>query len=455
MRAARALVLAAAFATFPSPGWSAELTDVADGPTADRPVDLSFDVRFHRSSRSAHVLKEYHEGLDTSGLGGDDARIIESRELTYQESTSTLELAARVGVGPNLEFSAGVPLVLARRIEWGLPSGKSEAESLIATNEFGSGVCPGRSAEFGGWHREGDRCVPNEEALDAIGDANFTRAYAPLFDVPGKAHFSGFGDPWLGFTVGLLEEEEDGGAPAWILGVRYQVPLAPIADPSADNTEGEPGGVGSGFHRVTARTALSKRFGVADPYVELQYTLSFAGGKAYSNCDHPETLGTPENCARWSEDDTGAKPRHVGGLTVGTELTAWAEPRQDRRFWFDARVGAEYHSEGRDYSEATWMLEKLTYTEDFARVTAKLRVAFDGGRNVQVGLETGVSWDSPHFLTRESIGEDLDQNGQVDLDNVGGELNPNFDFRHDVPGRRLRIDDVLDFGFGAFARVAL
>ena len=278
--------------------------------------------------------------------------------------------------------------------------------------------------------------------------------YVPV-TVPGSAHFSGIGDPWIGLTLGILDEEREGGNPAWIVGLRYQLPVAPIADPSAANTETSPGGAGSGFHRISVRTALSKDLGIAEPYVELQYTLSIAGGKAFSNCDHAGNQGTPENCESWTSDDKDARPRHVAGLTVGAELVPWAQPRRPLRFWFDARLGAEYHSEGRDYSEASWILKKLTYTEDFARVAGKLRVAFDGGEHVRVGLETGLAWDSPHFLTRESIGQDFDQNGQVDLDNVGNELNPNFDFRYDVPGRRLRMGEVYDFTFGAFARIAL
>lgn len=464
MRAALALVILAAFVAIPATGHPAERTDVADGPADDAPMDLSLDLRFLRSSKSARILKEYHSGLDTSGAGGANPRIIDSNELRYEESRSTLEITARAGLGRNVELSAGVPLVLSRQVRWRLPSGKSAARSLIFTNEYGAGGCPGRSTEFGGWAIETNgrtapndptrfeawECVPNTEAI-AAGAVN--RPFVP-FDVQGEAHFSGPGDPWLGFTVGVLEDDPEGGDPAWIVGLRYDIPLSPIADPAAANTEGDPGGVGSGFHRFTVRTALSKRLGTADPYAELAYTLSIASGKAFSNCDHPENLGTPENCSRWS-GDASAQPRHVAGLVIGTELTPWSEAQADRRFWLDANVGAQYHSEGRDYSEASWMLRRLTYTDDFARLSGNLRVAFDGSRHFRVGLEGGLSWDSTHILTRETIGKDLDHNGQVDLDNVGGEINPNFDFRFDTPGRRLIVDSVFDYSLGVFARLAL
>jgi hypothetical protein len=462
MRAALALGLAAVFATFPLPGRSAEITRVADAPAEGEPMDLSLDVNFRRSNRTAHILKEWHQGAATAE---ENPRIVESQELSYEETRSTLELVARAGVAHNVELSAGLPIVLSRTISWRLPPGVDPSESLILTNEYGYGVCPGRSADFGGWTVDrGDdpdpyapdrfenwRCVPNAEAIAA---GAVPRPYV-LFGVPGEAHFSGVGDPWFGITVGILDDDPDGGDPAWIVGLRYHAPLSPIADPTGLNTESDPGGAGEGYHRLAFRTALSKRYGIADPYVELQYTLSLASGKSFDNCEHRDVLGTPENCDSWDSGDTGAQPRHVAGLTVGSELVPWSEPAKGLRFWLDGRVGAEYHSEGRDYSEAAWMLRKFTYTEDFARLSGKVRAAFDGGRHVSVGLEAGLAWDSPHYLTRESIGQDFDGNGQVDLDNLGGEINPNFDFRYDVPGRRLRLVDAYEFTFGAFARLAL
>ena len=37
-------------------------------------------------------------------------------------------------------------------------------------------------------------------------------------------------------------------------------------------------------------------------------------------------------------------------------------------------------------------------------------------------------------------------NGRVDLDNRAKEINPNFDFRYDLPGRRFRLSDTRTWG---------
>jgi len=58
--------------------------------------------------------------------------------------------------------------------------------------------------------------------------------------------------------------------------------------------------------------------------------------------------------------------------------------------------------------------------------------------------------DSAHFLTHEDIGEDKDGDGVVTISQGTGisapDQNPNYDFRLDQPGRRLRAEASLFWG---------
>jgi hypothetical protein len=58
--------------------------------------------------------------------------------------------------------------------------------------------------------------------------------------------------------------------------------------------------------------------------------------------------------------------------------------------------------------------------------------------------------DTAHFLTHEDVGDDKDGDGQITLSGGSGQpapdQNPNYDFRLDQPGRRLRVEPVLIWG---------
>lgn len=477
------------------PGLAAagEITDVQDAADGDDPWDFRLDVRYERAQTRAKITKEFH-----NNSGSDSGDIIDSTELRYVSVQHMLDFTGHFGLYHDLELRVGFPVVISRDITWNRAAATSAANSVLETNEFGNGVCPGAQTVPGdpdvlptvthdpgtpndtaddsdpypaGWRYDSlsNTCIRNQRAKDAVtgaGREDAPVAYSPLFPTAGEASFAGVGDPKIGLSWGILNDERDDTKPSWVLGFDYKIPVIEPADPTAGNTKDKPGSVGDGFHRFTFWTAMSKRIDRGDPYVKFHYTLSVPSSKAFNNCDAPETLGTPENCGagEWTEEETGAKPRHVGGVFFGSEVVPWEDKKRQQKFFVDAGLIGEYHSEGRDYSEASWMLKKLTYTEQFGRIGGRLGVGFRGAEYVMLKLETGLTIDTAHMLTTESIGNDAtgacstDPNTgavtpfgceEVGLDNFEGELNPNFDFRYDVPGRRLRISEVYNFTFAA------
>ena len=61
-----------------------------------------------------------------------------------------------------------------------------------------------------------------------------------------------------------------------------------------------------------------------------------------------------------------------------------------------------------------------------------------------------LAYDSAHFLTHEDIGEDKDNDGLITISQGSGkpapDQNPNYDFRLDPVGRRLRAEPALIWG---------
>jgi hypothetical protein len=60
--------------------------------------------------------------------------------------------------------------------------------------------------------------------------------------------------------------------------------------------------------------------------------------------------------------------------------------------------------------------------------------------------------DSAHFLTHEDVGEDKNGDGKVTISGGSGaaapDQNPNYDFRVDTVGNRLRAEPALFWGIG-------
>jgi hypothetical protein len=322
--------------------------------------------------------------------------------------------------------------------------------------------------------------------LNANGEALATPA--PLFAVPGSVNRGGFGDPTIGLAWGIFNEARDAHLPptwyprgsrtaTWAIGLDYTIPVATPMDPSAT----QPGGtatptlpIGLGEHRFDFWTSMSKRFGVVEPYFRLHYTLSLAAGNAYDNCSiagngangQPKdpnnmimsTQGQQVGCNPSNTDQFWAgrnklEPSHVGGVMFGTEFHPIDHGKTGAGLSISLQFSGDYVSKGRNYSELSDVMQKLTYTDQYFSLEGRVTVDYRLLKYLHWVTFASLGTDTTHLLTSENVGIARSSSGVVNLgqDNPTrpgyNEVNPSYDFRTDVPGGRFKITSVSNFVF--------
>jgi hypothetical protein len=208
--------------------------------------------------------------------------------------------------------------------------------------------------------------------------------------------------------------------------------------------------VGDKVHKYTFYTSLSRQMGVADPYFKVHYTLPVQGPGIYSNCFNPEDLGRPENCftGPWTRKETGIQAPQTGGFLFGTEFTAFRDQNKTQKFVLDLRIIGNYVGDGRYYNELSAGLGKLLASQDFFQVGGQVGAVASAGEAFTLRASGMFLYNTDHTVTAESIGQDLDGNGGVDVNGPGDsspEMNPNFDFRTDLVSRRFRATESKVF----------
>ncbi len=209
------------------------------------------------------------------------------------------------------------------------------------------------------------------------------------------------------------------------------------------------GKVGDRIHKYKLWTAFSRQMGVADPYFRLWYQIPARGPGWYSNCSSPvpESMGYVENCFQgpWTKDATGIQYPHMAGVDFGNEFEVYNDKDKQTRWTLDLRLHGNYVGKGRYYNELSGQTLKLMDTSDYLQVGGDLAVYVDLADFFRLKASSSLSYNTDHLLTDAAIGQDLDGNGEVDLPGNPAEVNPNFDFRMDAPGRRFRATETSVF----------
>lgn len=414
----------------PSAASGAEITRVATAFEANNPFDLNLDVGFERTWRQGRITRENRQ--ETPGVTGTS--VVEVAELRYSEISNQLPMRAAFGIFRDLELHVSTSLVFFKNRSWGYDSGVTNTTSTIYNN------CVDMRAPLGA----PPFCVPTQGG---------TPGAQPIFGVPGSSNRAGLGDFVLGFSWAALNDQKDDTKPKWVLSFDYEIPSAAAANPSQATSSASPGGIGEKAHRFNFSTALSKRLGAIDPYVKVTYSLPTQAPGFWTNCNTPDKLAYPENCGDgpWTAQETGIKPQHRASVVFGAEFYAYDDPSKHQRVGFDLQLGGTWVSEGRIANELSDALGKLLYTEEYLTLGGKVGVYARAADFVQLRLNASLYHDTEHFLTNEPVGKDRDNacssggSPCIDLDNRAKEINPNYDFRYDTPGRRFRINQVTVF----------
>jgi hypothetical protein len=393
---------------------AAELTRVASSFEEDDPFGLFLDFTFDRTQDSGKIVREWYQSN----------QITDVTELWYNKYETKLAIDVNLGIYKDLELHVGVPIVFQQDRYWRFAPGTNANNTTLYRN-----------------------CV------DARGDLCSTpgQGTGHLFEVgdPSASYRSGLGDFQVGVGWAPFVQKKDWSKPTWVLRFDWSIPTASKLNPSLPTSSGNRGNIGDRLHRYTFSTAVSKKLWFAEPYLQLWYTLPWRGPNFYSNCDDAsdERMGRAENCGvdRWTREETGIRPAHTGGIVFGSELTVFEKSEHHQRVAFDLRGFFTYTSEGRYYSEVSDLLRKLTYVSDFGQVGGHIGFVGQAAEFITLRAYASLAYNTERVLTNENIGKDIDGNGTVDINVNPLEINPNFDYRVDRTGRRLRIEEQAIF----------
>ncbi|MEN9800311.1 MAG: hypothetical protein RL653_4008 [Pseudomonadota bacterium] len=413
--------LVAALALLPSLAGAAEVTRVASSFDPDRPFGFHLDVGWsHLRDRTKLVREAYQDGDS-----------VDVAELSYERTQDRIAGELHVGLFRDLEFRAQVPFILRMDQSWGYPAGTNAENSTLFNN-----------------------CVaPGGQLLDPGCAANGTGA-APVYAVPANSYRGGLGNLSFGLAWAALQQRRDDAGPTWILAFDYEAPTATRWVPELSASQDARGGVGDKVHHLTFSTAFSRKLGAAEPYFRLHYTLPVSAADAFDNCEHPDKLGAPQNCTTgdWSKAETSLSAPHRAGFTAGAELIPWEDVKAQQKFALDVRTDVTWFSPGRYHGPLTDLGGKLFKSQDFVKLNGQLGVVLHAGRYFQLTGGASFAYTTEHTVTDEAIGKDLPEpngppNGTVDVVSNPRELNPSFDWRVDLVGRRLRATEATTLGF--------
>ncbi len=465
----------------------ADITHVASSGDTDHPFGADFSVAFSYLDHKGTIAREAGACVSCS-----EPTSTYLSELNYEQVTESMPIRAAIGLYKDLEIHASTGIVFSDNHSWGFAKGTDRTNSTIINNCFdkrwGNGVSPTGLLS--------PTCPANGAGASQLFqvDQNGTTAYHAGLD-----NFV-FGIAWAPMndkrddTKPTLVFGFDYTLPTAQPIDAYQANTWTTANNASngDHAPNQRGPIGDKEHKFDIWFALSKRMGRLDPYIKVFAEIPHQAPGFYTNCDHyfeddstsygngatvstgtpagqnlpqPGTyndgravadlnkhfLGYPENCGYgpWTREYTGIQDPYIGGFLFGTELNAYDDVENKRKIALDVRLGTTYVSEGRYYNELSDALRKQLYTQEYLQVGGQAGLVAKVPY-VTFRVDAGYWYQTDHFLTMESIGQPMPcapgvpagdcGNNRVNLDNRNKEINPNFDFRYDLPGRRFRIE---------------
>lgn len=430
MRPLRPVFLAAlACLAITGPARAAEITRVERAEDGAPPA-VQLSLRWDRSLERARITRE------RAGAAGG---VEDATELRTTRTRNDLVPRLAVGLSQGVELHAELPWSLGDDASW-------------------------RYGTRGGFSVRDDSTIEHN-AIDAMGRP--CAAPCPLFPVgSGTDVFHGgrAGDLRLGIAWAILDERGGVATATWVAGLDVTLPTARRYDPAAgrdaawaspNSSESRRGPAGEKVWRWDLSTTLSRRLGPLDPYFRAHVTGMVPSNDTYSNCEHASelaarepaqmTLAGAENCAlpQW-EADADARLPFVAGLTFGTELVPFEDPREGQKVALDLRLFADYTSRGRFYNELTDASGKLHQTEGYLAMGGLLGLRLRASPVASLEATAALSTRTAHYLSGESLGR---RRGRIPGGDLSGatsnpDLDPNFDWRYDAPGNRFRISEV-------------
>jgi hypothetical protein len=427
---------------------AAEITRVATRGEPGNPFELHLSVFYDRLQERAQITRERPAG----GGPGDPGRIVDGDELRYSRTVNSIVARAAVAIAEDLDVHFEMPYVLADDRSWrfgihgssptgGVPGIVStiEANAVDVNGQPCGGPCGG-------------------EGLFPV--APSTTVY----------HGGKTGDLKAGIAWGIFSDKKDATKPYWLVGLDVTIPTAQLYDPAVNRgtdwsspyfVKGKPGPFGEKVWKWDFQTILSKRVGAIDPYVKAHWMLMTKSSSTYSNCDHAAELATPSPTVPVAQmnsaspasclaggADTEAKLPWIAGVTFGMELVPYENAADQQKVSIDLRLWGDYTSAARFYNELTDASGKLNWTDEYLTVGGFFGLYLRASKYISLHATASLAAKTDHFITGETTGRNrtwpaLPAGSGVTTDPT--QMNPNFDWRYDAPGRRFKLSEVALF----------
>ena len=437
---------------------TAEVTSVVDAFDKDDPFDLHLMLGFDQMWKSANIRREtslFQPGLTTGGFVSRNENV-----ATYNQTVSTLNAGADIGLYKDLALVIRVPIIL------------SDSRSLGDLN--GSSANPQR-----------------------LQDPSGNQIFSVPFKSPTRSGVDWFS---LGLDYAIFNQQRDFTKPTWVVGVGGRFAIGPsmhacsdtaiavgpgggttrkCPDPVNPTAADRDPGISRGMDAINAHTVFSRRFGYVEPYTGLDFLAEF-----------------PQNRGDFgaANDLKGSLVNHpplLGSFTMGMEVIPYEQKEQFQRLIADFRVIGSYHSAGRDYSElfdalgtsqapslrnpnpgayhasgsatgapsvADPTAEKayfsgITDQQAYGSVAARTSATWQAGEYVKFQAGVGLLFNQSHLVTaadacNPNFTSDASQAGpcvgavQNGSQTINGIPNPNHRAVIDTPGRRFSVDDT-------------
>jgi len=302
----------------------AEVTDVASSFDYKNPFDFNLDIQFLSTHHFGSIKREYNTEADYvyEDINGNPYYTTESRRVETKEYGGNptlymmrkLLIGAEIGLYHNLSLSFDIPIIL------------QEQYSMVANT----------SQEV---------FNPGEMSLAGQG----------LFPWAGNLDYShkGVGDVAFGLQWAPFHESRKNRFFSWLLGMKVTFPTAGVKTPAGMNEvqngvvvpAGKTGNVGEGVFRLDFRTAVSKRYGVSEPYIQFLVSI-------------------PAN----SKKSIYEKPKQAIQFNLGNEINFYENKDLGQKIHLRTDLEFLYTTKGNAYNSianARWVYDDADTTKDF------------------------------------------------------------------------------------------
>ena len=475
------VALAAALA-LPGAASAAMPTRVLTAAEKDNRFDVDIGLTFDHNQKSGKITREWIQN-DKEGV----RRALDVKELFYAETTDRLLIDLRVGLFHDLELHIMAPIILSSGSKIGFAEGVDGTSTICCSG--------GPNAD--------------DPAVRSSPRYPITDVPSGAFDeLEDQRNRSGFGDMVFGLGWAPFVSEKDEAFPTLTLRADITAPTGGTRDPAdpAALAGGDGGGVGRGRWLFDLSIGASKRMQeglpALDPYVLLGAEIPVATPSQAEKGYEPSPTGrflVGAEIILFERVDSGQKytfdlsfeTKYVAPGRTYSELSdylpsfdptrvlgnrdAASMARPDEFVYGDFDVPGNYAAQAAGASCGKIggvPCGELNRTEEYVELggTAAVMLQFTEYAYLRAGVH--VQHNTDHFLTNERVGKDLDPVSTADQTCDGAECvgrvnarnssfdrstntcpagqtcderNPYYDPRYDALGRRLRIEETLDW----------